>query len=181
MPPCSFSREVAPPGRLAFPGAAKDRYDQETRHGWAAVNNASARGVTRDLAHSPIRSHFSGYRPRFVLSFRRSVVRECPVMSNACSSCQTQESTSAGKWVVRADCVGRRSPPNAICDSRVHYGFPAGLCAPGAPAPFRCRVFCVLDAATRRETAIDDFKKRRNPTLVCRDISMVLPWAVELR
>ena len=104
-------------------------------------------------------------------------------MSNVCSFCQTQESAPAGKWVARADGAGRRTPPDAVYDSRVDNGFASslGFWAPGSPAPFRCHDCCASDAADRREAAIDAFQNRRDPTLVCKDIFLARPWMAGLR
>ena len=44
------------------------------------------------------------------------------VTSNVCAFCQVEESSSVGNWLVCPDCVGRRSPPMAICDSCVARG-----------------------------------------------------------
>ena len=37
------------------------------------------------------------------------------IISYVCAFCRTKQSTTACKWFVRPDCVGRRSPPIALC------------------------------------------------------------------
>ena len=76
----------------------------------------------------------------------------CELMSDVCSFCHAQESTSAGKRVVRSDCAGRRTRPSSVCDSYVGTGCPSslGLRAIRSPAPFLRNVCCVLEAAKRR-------------------------------
>ena len=113
----------------------------------------------------------------------RFVAREYEPISNVCSSCRTQELASVGKWVVRADDEGRRTPPNASCDSRVDKCFasPLGFLVSGSPAPLRCHACSTLDAANRREAAIYDCKTGCGPTLVCKDIFSVCPRMAALR
>ena len=104
-------------------------------------------------------------------------------MSNACSFCPVKESTSVSKWLVRGDCVGRRDPPSALCDTYADYGFAAsvGIWSPNAPAPFRCNICRALDAAKHREFVAGEHRNRRDPASICRDIFMVCPWMAELR
>ena len=86
-------------------------------------------------------------------------------------------------WVVFFDCVGRRDPPSAVCDSCVDNGFAPslGLRAPRAFAPFRCNVWRTLDAAKHRGDVVDNYENRCDPTLARKDIFMVCPWVAELR
>ena len=53
--------------------------------------------------------------------------------------------------------------------------------APGSSAPSCGDVCGTLGAAKHREAVVDDYKSRRDPMLVCKDISIVRPWMVELR
>ena len=86
-------------------------------------------------------------------------------MPDVCSFCQTKESTFAGKWLARGDCVGRRDPPIAVCDSCADSGFASslGTWAPDASAPFRCKICRALDAAKCRETVAGEFENRCDP------------------
>ena len=60
-------------------------------------------------------------------------------MSNACAFCQTKESTTMGKWFVRPDCAGRRSPPSVLREKCADRGFASsvGAWSLGASGPFR--------------------------------------------
>ena len=103
-------------------------------------------------------------------------------MSNVCSFHQTKESTSAGKWLVRGDCVGRRDPPSAVCDSCADTGLASssGAWAPNATAPFRCNICRALDAAERRESVVGEFKNRCDPSAIGRDVVAACPWMADL-
>ena len=104
-------------------------------------------------------------------------------MSNAFSSCQVNEYVSVGRWFVRGDCVGRRDPPSALCDSCADNAFASsvGTWAPDAPAQSRRNICRELDAAKYRDFVVGDQKSRRDPSSVCRHVSVARPWMVELR
>ena len=105
------------------------------------------------------------------------------VMSNVCAFCQVKESSSVGKWLVCPDCSGRRDPLTALCESCVENGYAPtfGAWAPHAPLTFRCNVCIALLSAQHRNTVLDEFKSRCDPTSICRDIFVVCPWMVPLR
>ena len=104
-------------------------------------------------------------------------------MSNVCSFCQVEESTSAGKWLARGNCVGRRDPPSALCDTCADNGLasPVGLWTPSAPAPLRCNICRALNSAKHRESVVGDYKDRRDLASVRRDMFLVWPWMAGLR
>ena len=104
-------------------------------------------------------------------------------MSNVCSFCQVEESTSAGKWLARGNCVGRRDPPSALCDTCADNGLasPVGLWTPSAPAPLRCNICRALNSAYHRESVWGDYKNRRDPASARRDMFIVSPRTVESR
>ena len=80
-------------------------------------------------------------------------------------------------------CVGRRDPPNTLCDVRLDNGHvpTRSLWAPGASAPFRCHACVALGVSKSRETVTEGFKSRRDPTSVCKDILVVCPRVVDIR
>ena len=88
-----------------------------------------------------------------------------------------------GKWLVCGDCVGRRDPPRAVCDSYADNGFASslGTWAPNASAPFRCNICRALDAAKYRESVVGVYQNRCDPSSICRDIFAVRPWMLDLR
>ena len=104
-------------------------------------------------------------------------------MSNVCAFCQVKESTSVGKWLVRGDCVGHREPPSALCDTCTDSGFASsiGLWIPNAPVPFRRNICRASGAAKHRESVADEYKSRRDPASVCRDIFSACPWMTGVR
>ena len=104
-------------------------------------------------------------------------------MSNVCAFCQVKESSSVGKWLVCPDCVGRRDPPTALCETCVENGYAAtfGAWAPHAPLLFRCHVCIAMSSAQHRDKVLIEFKSRCDPTSICRDIFVVCPWMVRLR
>ena len=97
--------------------------------------------------------------------------------------CQPKEPTYAGKRFVCVDCVGRRVPPSAVCDSRVDNGYASflGTWPPRASSPSRCNICCARDATMFRDAVVDDIKNRWGPLLVCKDFVAACPWVVELR
>ena len=88
-----------------------------------------------------------------------------------------------GKWLVCSDCVGRRDPPTALCETCVGNGYAStfGAWAPHAPLIFRCHVCIALSTAQHRDKVVVEFKSRCDPTSICRDIFVVCPWMVQLR
>ena len=104
-------------------------------------------------------------------------------MSNVCPFCQSEESASVGMWFACVDCVGRRNPSSAACDSCVDYGYDSSLDAwsPSESTTFRCNVSSALGATMYRDAVIDEYKTRRDPVSMCKDISAACPRMVELR
>ena len=88
-----------------------------------------------------------------------------------------------GKWLVCSDCVGRRDPPTALCETCVENGYAStfGAWAPHAPLLFRCHVCIAFSSAQHRDRVLVEFKSRCDPTSICRDIFVVCPWMVQLR
>ena len=88
-----------------------------------------------------------------------------------------------GKWLARGDCKGRRDHPSSLSDTCADNGFAAsvGAWSPSTPAPFRCSICRVMDAVKRREAVVGEYKNRCDPASVCRYISTVCPWVVEVR
>ena len=80
-------------------------------------------------------------------------------------------------------CVGRRDPPSAACASCAENGFASslGAWAPDAPAQFRRNTCLALDAAKHRESVVDEYKNRCDPSFTCRDFFAACPWMVERR
>ena len=70
-------------------------------------------------------------------------------MSNVCAFCQVKESTSVGKWLVRGDCIGRRDPPSALCDTCADNGFTSsvGIWISNASAFLVCPALFVLPSS----------------------------------
>ena len=99
-------------------------------------------------------------------------------MSNVCSFCPVKGSAPAGKWLVRGDCVGGRDPPGAATP---HFASSLRAWAPNAAAQFRCNMCLALDAAKRRESVVDEYKDRCDPSSVRRDILVMCPWMAGLR
>ena len=104
-------------------------------------------------------------------------------MSNVCPFCQTKESASASKWIVRGDCAGRRDPPSAVRDLCADNGFASssGTWPPNAMAPFRRNICRALGAAEYSETVAGEFRDWCDPSSICRDMFAACPWIVELR
>ena len=86
-----------------------------------------------------------------------------------------------GKWLVCGGCNGRRDPPSSLRDTCAGNGFAAsvGIRSPNAPAPFRCNICRVMDAAKNRESGVDEYRNRCDPASVCRNIFTVCPWLAE--
>ena len=80
-------------------------------------------------------------------------------------------------------CVGRRSPPRALCESRAESGFapPAGAQLPGAAVPFRCNIRGASDPAKRRDAVNAEYKDRCDPLFVRKDIFAARQRMVNLR
>ena len=104
-------------------------------------------------------------------------------MSNVCASCRVKEPTSVGKWLLCGDCIGHREPPSSLCDTCTDSGFasPIGLWIPNASVPFRCNICRALGAAKHRESVVAEYKSRRDPASVCRDIFSACPWITGVR
>ena len=61
------------------------------------------------------------------------------------------------------------------------FASPIGLWIPNASVPFCCNICRALGAAKRRESVVGEYKSRRDPASVCRDISPVCPRMTEVR
>ena len=123
-----------------------------------------------------------GWRPVHLFVFSASLSRawwsrRCPAFVRPVKP----KCSAAGEWLVCPDCVGRRSPPSALCDACVDNGFKAsaGSRARGAAEPFRRNLCCALDAASRREAFVEAYASRRDPMLARKDISAVCLGIVE--
>ena len=70
------------------------------------------------------------------------------------------------------ECVGRRGPSMATCDSCADEGLAAtmGSWDLTSIAPFKCQMRIGLDSAKNREAVINEYKHRRDPLYVCKDI-----------
>ena len=68
---------------------------------------------------------------------------------------------------MRGDCVGGRDPPGVATPRSAS---PLRARAPNAAAQFRCNICLALDLATRRESVVDEYKHRCDPSSVRRDI-----------
>lgn len=104
-------------------------------------------------------------------------------MFNARTFCREKESAAAGKWFVCPHCVGRLSPPRALCESRAESGFapPAGARSPGAAVPFRRNIRGASDSAKRRDAVSAEYNDRCDPLFVRKDIFAARPRMVDLR
>ena len=113
----------------------------------------------------------------------RSVARKYEPMSDVRLFRQAKEYAIVGNWVACSSCVGRRTPPSAVCDSCADNSLApiSGMWAPGSHVPFRRKVSCALDAAKRREEVFDGYGGRCDPMLLSNDVFPVPPWKVEIR
>ena len=103
-------------------------------------------------------------------------------MADACVFCQTGEHTAVGKWFVGRDCMGRRSPPIALCETCADRGFVPSMCArsPVAAVPLRPDFRGALGSARRRDAVFEEYNTRCDLLFVRKDIFVACPRMVGL-
>ena len=103
--------------------------------------------------------------------------------SAACFFWQVKEGSPSGIWYVCPDCVGRRSPPMTICDSREDEGLASlmGAWDKFSAPPFKRHRSTALESAQLREAVLDECNHRCDPFLEREDIFDVCPRVAGIR
>ena len=124
-------------------------------------------------------------------------------MSHVCAFCQTKGydggemvrlsglrgASFAPDCVVRVVCCGscsfygsrvrRVACTTALCDSGLAPSMVTWC--PGAAVPFRCNISGALYSAKHRDAVTEEYKNRRDPFFVSKDIFVARPWMVDSR